>query len=58
MKPDNFRYCDPQVAAILKRLHDATSPESKKLDQGFRRLFSTQELIDGAYKQAGKEMKS
>jgi len=56
MRTDNFRYCDPKATAILKCLYDETSPERMKLEEGFRRIFSTQELIDGAYKQAGKEI--
>ena len=43
---------------MLEKLYDETSPERMKLEEGFKHIFSTEELIDGAYKQNGKELKS
>lgn len=52
----NIKLLPAEIAIMLEKLYDETSPERKKLEQGFKHIFSTEELIDGAYKQTGKDL--
>lgn len=50
---ENTKPVSPEMTAALKVLYDETSPDRIRFEQDLRRIFSTEELIEGAYKQAG-----